>query len=137
MVEERAAEEALAWEIEQQEEQERLEEEEKRRVEEEMRRVEEERQCVEEEKRQAEEFRRLEEERRVAEFRRMEQERKAAEVAADDADVTALDWEENVEKERQRIRAEAAAGASKEVGKLRVDACWVCVKNSEPCVRER
>ena len=67
----------------------------------------------------------------------MEQERKAAEVAADDADVTALDWEENVEKERQWIRAEAASGASKEVGKLRLGACWACVKNSEPCVRER
>ena len=70
----------------------------------------------------------------------MEQERKAAEVAAEDAeddDVTVLDWEGNVEKERQRIRAEAAAEASKGVGKLRLGACWLCVKNSEPCVHER
>ena len=66
----------------------------------------------------------------------MEQERKAAELAAEDTDdeehpededVTALDWEENIEKERQRIRAEAAAGASKEVGKLRLGACWACI----------
>ena len=79
-----------------------------------------------------EEFRRLEEEWQVVEFQKMEQERKAAEVAAEDTDdeerpededVTALDWEENIEKERQRIRAEAAAGASKEVGKLRLGAC--------------
>ena len=128
LAEERAAEEALAQEIEQQEEQERLEEE--------MRRAEEERRRAEEEKRQVEEFRRLEEEQRVAEFQRMEQERKAAEVAAEDADdeerpededVMVLDWEENVEKERQWIRVEAAAGASKEVGKLRLGACWACI----------
>ena len=70
----------------------------------------------------------------------MEQERKAVEVAAEDAeddDVTVLDWEGNVEKERQRIRVEAAAEASKGVGKLRLGACWACVKNSEPCVCER
>ena len=93
-----------------------------------------------EEARRAEEFWRLEEERRVAEFRRMEQERKAAEVVAEDAedeDVTVLNWEDNVEKERQRIRAEAAAEASKGVGKLRLGACWPCIKNSEPCVWER
>ena len=95
---------------------------------------------MEEERRRAEEFRRLEEERRVAEFRRMEQERKAAEVVAEDVedeDMTVLDWEANVERERQRIRAEAAAEASKGVGKLRLGACWPCVKNSEPCVWER
>ena len=70
----------------------------------------------------------------------MEQERKAAKVAAEDAedeDVTVLDWEDNVEKERQRIHAEAAAEASEGVGKLRLGACWLCVKNSEPCVREK
>ena len=129
LAEEHAAEEALAREIEQQEEQERLEEEERQHVEEEMRHAEKERRRAEEEKGQAEEFRRLEEERRVVEFQKMEQARKAAEVVAEDVedeehpedeDVTELDWEGNIEKERQRMRAEAVAKASKVVGKLRL-----------------
>ena len=76
----------------------------------------------------------------------MEQERKAAEAVAEDVedkecledeDTTMLSWEDNLEKEKQRMRVEAAAKASKGVGKLRLGACWLCVKNSEPCVQER
>ena len=131
LAEEHAAEEALAHEIEHQEEQERREEE-RQRVEEERRQA--------EEAQRAEEFQRLEEERRVAEFRRMEQERKAAEAVAEDAkdeDMTVLSWKENLEKEKQWMRVEAATEASKGVGKLRLGACWPCIKNSELCVRER
>ena len=114
MAEERAAEEVLACEIEQQEEQGRWEEEERRHVEEERQQV--------EEAWRVEEFQRLEEEWQVAEFWRMEQERKAA---------------EDLEKEKQRMHVEAAAGAFKGVGKLKLGTCWPCIKNSELCVRER
>ena len=76
----------------------------------------------------------------------MEQERKAAEAAVEDVedeecpedeDTMVLSWEDNLEKEKQWMRAEAAAEDSKGVGKLRLGACWPCIKNSELCVRER
>ena len=129
LMEEHVAEEVLACEIEEQEEQERREEEEKRQVEEAWK--------------AAEEFWRLEEEQRLVEFRRMEQERKEGEAAEavedrghlEEEDMMVLSWEENLAREKKRMRAEAAAEASK-VGNLRVGPCWPCTKQNAPCIRD-